>query len=225
MVVFICTVLRADVMLDDTKHAELMNDTYRTQRLFYDATRKYYLFGRDYLIKNLDAPKNARILEVACGTGRNLAMVARHYPNAKLYGLDISSQMLVSADAKLKDRAMLAEADACDFDPVALFGKGNFDRIILSYSVSMIPDWIGAIEEAVSHLAPDGELHLVDFGDQRGFPQFFRRALRTWLAKFHVTPRTDLEITLKRVAEKIGGTVAHKHLFRRYAQHGIITRL
>jgi len=209
---------------DPQNHAELMNTTYRTQRLFYDATRKYYLFGRDHLIKNLNAPKEARILEVACGTGRNLAMVARQYPQAKLYGLDISSEMLVSAKAKLKDRAVLAEADACAFDPKALFGTAEFDRIILSYSVSMIPDWTTAIEEVASYLAVNGELHVVDFGDQRELPGFFRRGLRRWLAKFHVTPRTNLDVTLQRVAVKLGGTVAHKQLLRRYAQHAVLKR-
>ncbi|HEY0281515.1 MAG TPA: hypothetical protein VGC27_02700 [Rhizomicrobium sp.] len=32
-------------------HAALMDEIYRHQRYVYDLTRKYYLFGRDRLIK------------------------------------------------------------------------------------------------------------------------------------------------------------------------------
>ncbi|MEL6425544.1 MAG: class I SAM-dependent methyltransferase [Pseudomonadota bacterium] len=204
-------------------HAALMNGIYRRQRVIYDATRKYYLLGRDHLIRELDADPDARILEVACGTGRNLELVSRRYPGRPLFGLDISSEMLVSAEAKLKGRAILAEADATDFDPQALFGVETFDRIILSYSISMIPDWQGALRSAASHLAPEGRLHVVDFGDQGGLPGWFGGLLRSWLAKFHVSPREDLPEVLARIAHETGGEVTHTTLYRRYAQYAVLT--
>ncbi|MEO0865827.1 MAG: class I SAM-dependent methyltransferase, partial [Pseudomonadota bacterium] len=42
-----------------------------------------------------------RMLELGCGTGRNLAQVGRRWPRAALFGLDISQEMLVAARAKL----------------------------------------------------------------------------------------------------------------------------
>jgi S-adenosylmethionine-diacylgycerolhomoserine-N-methlytransferase len=57
--------------------AELMNRTYRHQRHIYDVTRKYYLFGRDRLIARLDPPAGGRVLEIGCGTARNLIAAAR----------------------------------------------------------------------------------------------------------------------------------------------------
>ena len=60
------------------QHSELMNATYRRQRWIYDATRKYYLFGRDHLIKTLDPPEGGTVLEIACGTGRNLQMIQQN---------------------------------------------------------------------------------------------------------------------------------------------------
>src|SRR5947199_9092708 len=82
-------------------HAELMDGVYRWQRHIYDLTRKYYLLGRDRLIAGLDVPPEGTVLEVGCGTGRNLVLVARRYPKSRLYGLDISSEMLRSASASL----------------------------------------------------------------------------------------------------------------------------
>ena len=53
-------------------HAALMDRVYRRQRHIYDFTRKYYLFGRDRLIDAMQPKPGARILEVGCGTARNL---------------------------------------------------------------------------------------------------------------------------------------------------------
>ncbi len=205
-------------------HAALMNTVYKRQRLIYDATRKYFLFGRDYLIQHLDAAPEARILEVACGTGRNLDLISRKYPKARLYGFDISSEMLVSARAKLGNKAELAEGDATDFTAKDLFGVDGFDRIILSYSISMIPDWQTALRQAVANLAPGGEVHVVDFGDQGELPGWFARMLRNWLAKFHVTPRGDFIEVMDRLATESGGTAECRFLFRRYAQYGVLKK-
>lgn len=188
-------------------HAALMDEVYRGQRHIYDFTRKYYLFGRDTLIAGLDARPGMRVLEVACGTGRNLAKVAKAWPGVRLFGLDISSEMLKSARAALGDDARLGEGDACAFDPQTLLGEPAFERIVLSYSLSMIPDWQGALKHAAGQLAPGGSLHLVDFGDLGGLPGPFRRALRAWLAKFHVAPRTDLPIVAAAVAATRGLTL------------------
>lgn len=185
-------------------HAALMDEVYRGQRHIYDFTRKYYLFGRDTLIAGLDARPGMRVLEVACGTGRNLAKVAKAWPGVRLFGLDISSEMLKSARAALGADARLGEGDACAFDPQTLLGEPAFERIVLSYSLSMIPDWQGALSHAAGQLAAGGALHVVDFGDLAGLPRPFQRALRAWLAKFHVAPRTDLPLVAAEVAAARG---------------------
>ncbi|MAC78349.1 MAG: SAM-dependent methyltransferase [Rhodobacteraceae bacterium] len=208
-------------MTDSTDiHGTLMDDIYRHQRRIYDVTRKYYLLGRDRLIDRIDAPPGARVLEIACGTGRNLDLIGRRYPDCTLYGLDISSQMLASARAKLGARATLAQGDACAFDPETLFGQAQFDRVVLSYSLSMIPDWQGAVAEALRHVAPGGRLLIVDFGDQVALPRAFRTLLRAWLAKFHVSPREDLQTVLHGLG---AASVDHTWLYRRYAQMAVVT--
>jgi len=125
-------------MSDSAAHAALMNGIYAKQRRIYDLTRKYYLLGRDRLIEDLAVPDGGRVLEVACGTGRNLAKIGARYPRAELYGFDISSEMLINARQTLGDRARLAEGDATDFDPQAMFGVPGFDRVVISYALSMI---------------------------------------------------------------------------------------
>lgn len=170
-----------------------MDRVYGSQRHIYDLTRKYFLFGRDRVIEALDAQPGQAVLEIGCGTGRNLHKIALAWPGVSLHGLDISAEMLKNARAKLGDDASLGLGDATRFDSRALFGRDGFDRVVLSFALSMIPDWQAAIAQAAAALAPGGSLHIVDFGDLGGLPAALRRVLRAWLAHFHVTPRIDLE--------------------------------
>lgn len=202
--------------------AGLMDAMYRHQRHIYDASRKYYLLGRDRLIARLDPPPGGTILEIGCGTGRNLIAIARAYPGRACYGLDVSSAMLATARqsverAGMSDRVVLEQADATAFDPQALFGQAGFDRIVISYALSMIPPWQGVVEEALRRLSPGGELHIVDFGDQRDLPGPFRAVLNRWLALFHVTPRGELAAVLDEVARAAGASVATEALYGGYA--------
>jgi S-adenosylmethionine-diacylgycerolhomoserine-N-methlytransferase len=209
-------------------HAALMDGTYRWQRHIYDLTRKYYLLGRDRLINGLDAPAGAAILELGCGTGRNLVMAARRYPDSRLYGLDISAEMLATAQRSIEGRALtsriqFAQGDATRFDPEALFGVARFDRIFVSYSLSMIPGWENTVSAALGALKPEGSLHIVDFGQQEGLPRWFRGLLHAWLAKFHVTPRDTLREVLESESARIGASPCFETLYRGYAALAVVT--
>jgi S-adenosylmethionine-diacylgycerolhomoserine-N-methlytransferase len=203
-------------------HGAQMDRVYRGQRHIYDLTRKYYLLGRDRLIDELAPPVGGRILEIGCGTGRNLIAAARCWPGARLYGIDISGEMLKRARASiaragLSRRISVAQADATGFDPERLFGIGPFDRIFQSYTLSMIPDWPGSMREAVRHLPPHGSLHIVDFGQQEELPGWWRAALHGWLARFHVEPRATLIETARDIANEAGGALSVTRLYRGYA--------
>lgn len=184
-------------------HSRLMDRVYRHQRHIYDLTRKYYLLGRDRLIHDLDLSKGQSLLEVGCGTGRNLAVVADHYPATRLFGLDISSAMLETARAKLEGLPVdvtLRELDASRFVP-GDFDEPGFDRILISYALSMIPDWERTVAASLAALKPGGSLHIADFGQQAGLPRWFGHMLRAWLRQFHVTPRAELESVLRSMIE------------------------
>jgi S-adenosylmethionine-diacylgycerolhomoserine-N-methlytransferase len=208
-------------------HAQRMDRMYRTQRHFYDLTRKYYLFGRDTLIRGLDVPAGGSVLEIGCGTGRNLALIGRRFPQARLFGLDISAEMLVSAEAKLgrpgRTKTVLRVADATDFQP-SEFGETGFDRIVISYALSMIPDWEKSIDAAIAALNPGGSLHIADFGQQERLPRLFQRLLQVWLKRFHVTPREAMVTVLTANAARFGDAVDFRPIGRGYAWLFVYTR-
>jgi S-adenosylmethionine-diacylgycerolhomoserine-N-methlytransferase len=208
--------------------AALMDRMYRPQRRIYDLTRKHYLLGRDETIDALLPPPGSHVLEICCGTGRNLIRASRLYPQARFYGMDISSVMLDEAKAKAAGSRsaapiLFAEGDATNFDAQALFGVARFERIFISYALSMIPAWREALAHAFELLTPQGELHVVDFGDQAGLPLWFRVALARWLACFHVQPRRELAGEFAAQAQARGLAHRHKALYRGYAFHEAAT--
>ena len=210
-------------------HKGLMDGVYRYQRHIYDLTRKYYLLGRDGLIADLDVPAGGAVLEIGCGTGRNLIAVGKAWPRAALYGVDISEAMLATArgcvaKAGIGDRVTLAQGDACGFDAQALFGRASFDRVFISYALSMIPDWEAALRQAARCVAPGGRLEIVDFGQQERLPGLWKRARCGWLGAFHVSPRAGRQAAVERLALDVGGVAQSRALYRGYAVRGGLIR-
>jgi S-adenosylmethionine-diacylgycerolhomoserine-N-methlytransferase len=217
-------------MSDFAAPDELMDRIYRRQRHVYDFTRKYYLLGRDRLIRRLAPPAGSRVLEIGCGTARNLIVAARAYPDVHFFGIDISTEMLETARRLVEREGLasdirLARADAAMFDPALLFGVPGFSRIFVSYSLSMMPGWQAVLDRALGWLAPGGELHVVDFGGQERLPGWFRLGLRLWLGLFHVTPRDALESELTLLGLRAGALTVFERPFRGYAQYAICRRL
>jgi S-adenosylmethionine-diacylgycerolhomoserine-N-methlytransferase len=199
-----------------------MDRQYRWQRHIYDLTRLPYLLGRDELIAELRPPSGAHVLEIGCGTGRNLIRVARTYPGVECFGIDVSNVMLDTArrsirSAGLEGRIRLAQADAVTADPARLFGVQSFDRVMISYALSMIAPWRQALAHLVSLLGPQGCLCLVDFGDQAAMPAWFRALLFRWLGWFHVSARIDLKPELERLAHTADLELQVCDLYRGYA--------
>ena len=210
--------------------AHHMDGIYKYQRYIYDATRKYYLLGRDRLLDNLHPAAHQTVLEIGCGTGRNLILAARRYPDARFYGFDISNEMLDTARrsidrAGFSDRITVAQGDASAFDTQEMFGIAGADRVFISYALSMIPPWRESIDASLAAVATNGSLHIVDFGQQDGWPTWFKAMLFAWLDKFTVYPRAELEAELTTRAEKAGFNLKYQRLYRGYADYAVLQHL
>ena len=201
---------------------EKMDRMYRHQRYFYDLTRKYYLLGRDRLISELNAQQGETVLEIGCGTGRNLAILARRYPKTEFFGLDASAVMLKSAEAKISGKELSnvevknALADDFSFDKTFMQLE-PFDTIFFSYSISMIPTWKESIANALANLKEGRSIYIVDFYDQRELPAPFRRLLKGWLKKFHVKYPRELIPHLKSLEKRGEGKLSVKSIYKSYS--------
>jgi S-adenosylmethionine-diacylgycerolhomoserine-N-methlytransferase len=209
--------------------ARHMDGIYEYQRYIYNATRKYYLLGRDRLIGELQPDGGSTVLEIGCGTGRNLIHAAKCCPNARFIGFDISQSMLKTARtsiarAGLSDRIDVYHADATAFDLSSLCGEAHVGRVFISYTLSMIPAWRQVLPRALEAAAPGGRLYILDFGQQEALPRWFKAVLFTWLRQFSVHPRAELKPELAKLTSGTGATLEFRRWYRGYADFAVITK-
>ena len=199
-----------------------MDAMYRYQRSIYDVTRKFYLLGRDQLLDKIHVSAGQTVAEIGCGTGRNLEILARRYPEGSFFGLDASAEMLLTARTKIDRTGIgnisLRPALAEEFDHNETFGLSEpFDVIFFSYSISMIPPWRESIDRAIANLKPGGKMYIVDFYDQRDLPRWFSALLKAWLRRFHVQFWRELIPFLFQLDRTGAGRLELNSVARRYA--------
>ena len=188
-----------------------LNKLYRVQRHFYDVTRRFFLFGRDELLRQMNVQPGESVLEVGCGTGRNLLKLSGLAPKAKLYGLDAADEMLKTAAAKFDARdkqkeIILRQGLAEEFSYGETFRLDEpFDKIFISYSLSMFPKWREALLNSLENLKAGGDLYIVDFWDGSGLPLWFNRLRIWWLRLFKVYYRPGFLGFLKELQEEGAG--------------------
>ncbi len=212
-------------------HGALMDRIYRRQRYIYDLTRRYFLLGRDTLIERMQVKAGDRVLEIGCGTARNLIHLARRYPSVELFGIDASSEMLKSARLKatragIQNRIQVEYCLAEEFSPGTIFGSTEpFDTVFFSYSLSMIPEWQAALDRGLFNLRTGRSLWVVDFWDQGGLPNWFAGILQRWLSLFHVHYRPELLGYFRELERRGLVTLSIEPLYRRYAYLAKLTKI
>jgi S-adenosylmethionine-diacylgycerolhomoserine-N-methlytransferase len=163
-----------------------MSRYYAWQSRVYDATRWAFLFGRDAILDELDLRSGDTVVEVGCGTGRNFEGVLRRIgPSGNLIAVDCSQPMLRRCRSRIQKNAwrnVLLEDQ--EYGARRVTG-GQADVVLLSYSLSMIPDWGEVLCRAREELRPGGRIGVVDFcmDSQAWSARVFAR----WMAHNHVT--------------------------------------
>lgn len=181
-------------------HAQRMESFYGGQAQNYDDFRKRLLQGREALWQTLPRPAQGVWVDMGGGTGANLENFGDSIHQLKsVYVVDLSTSLLGVATDRARQRGwnnvQAVAADATTFCPP----EGYADVVTFSYSLTMIPDWFAAIENAYRILKPGGLIGVVDFYVSRKFPAeglkrhgWFARALwPTWFATDNVFPSPD----------------------------------
>jgi S-adenosylmethionine-diacylgycerolhomoserine-N-methlytransferase len=199
-----------------------MDRMYAPQLRIYDATRRWYLLGRNTMLRNIQPSPGESVLEIGCGTGRNLLWLAARHPSVRVLGADISPVMLSAATSSalargLAGRLTLAAVAAESLDVRRAFGCDHVDHVVFSYSLSMMPDWQAALGRGFEALRPGGRLHAVDFWDLGDWPAAARVGMRRWLSLFGVHCSTERCNHVVDRARAHGSHVAITPIAGRYA--------
>ena len=178
---------------EQNKH---MQQYYKLQSKIYDATRWSFLFGRRSIIKQLPIPKDsqATILEIGCGTGYNLAYIAKLYPNVKLIGLDISKDMTDLARKNTKQYAERVKIITAPYTTDHDLFQEAVDIVLFSYSLTMInPQWKDLILQAKKDLKVGGFIAVTDFHDSKN--KWFKKHMSNHHVRMdgHLPPLLDQE--------------------------------
>lgn len=142
-------------------HASRLAGFYGPQAGDYDRFRERLLVGRRELVDWLDLAPGCRVVEFGAGTGRMLDYYRdRVEALAAVDLVDLCEPLLPQARRRATGlgKVTVHAADACTWQPAQ-----PADRVYFSYSLSMIPDWYRAIDNAWECLAPGGRIGVVDF--------------------------------------------------------------
>ena len=152
-------------------HEERLENFYSGQANGYDAFRKRLLHGREELFSSLPSTPGGIWVDMGAGTGENAEKWGSRLADfSKVYLVDLSSSLLKIADQRVADRGWTnthtVHADATQFVP----DEQQVDIVTFSYSLTMIPDWFQAVDQAVRILKPGGTIGIVDFFVARKWP-------------------------------------------------------
>ncbi|QDU87634.1 Ubiquinone/menaquinone biosynthesis C-methyltransferase UbiE [Pirellulimonas nuda] len=181
-------------------HQERLDSFYGGQADDYDAFRKRMLHGREALFAKVDPPEGGVWLDLGSGTGSNAELMADRLPKlggAKL--VDLSTKLLAVANKRIEGHGWTNVEAVCS-DVTNLDQPDNsVDLVTFTYSLTMIPDWFGAVNEAYRVLKPGGTIGVADFFIARKYPHeghkehsFFTRSFwPVWFSMDNVYPSAD----------------------------------
>ena len=181
-------------------HAERMESFYGDQAEGYDDFRKRLLKGREELWQQLPKDEGCIWVDLGGGTGANIENFGDSISNPeKIYVIDLSTSLLKIASDRFAKKGWTnvetVEADATTYCPP----QGYADVVTFSYSLTMIPNWFAAIENAYKILKPGGHIGVADFYISHKWPAeslkrhrwFTRTIWPPWFATDNVFPSPD----------------------------------
>ncbi len=147
----------------------------------------------------LNALDPGRILEIGVGTGLALP---RYKPEHRITGIDLSPDMLARARSRVEHQKLgnvdqLAEADATRL----AFPDHSFDAAVAMFLITVVPDPIAVLAEAVRVVRPGGRIVLANHFSAESGP---RAAFERWLSRYSAALGWNPEFPVARVLGQPG---------------------
>ena len=126
----------------------------------YDESRRYASLRKSYpkIVAEVLKKPFKTVLDIGCGTGALLLMIHEQHKSAKLFGVDISEEMIKVAQAKLGSTADLRVSESEKLP----FKSGSFDLVLGTFSFHHHPNPTTVFKEIRRVLSPEGRLIMAD---------------------------------------------------------------
>jgi ubiquinone/menaquinone biosynthesis C-methylase UbiE len=143
--------------------------TYRKSAKHYDITSRLYpvpgypqVAQRLRTVQALGLRPGASVVDVACGTGLNFALLEQAIgPGGRIVGVDLTDAMLDQARERIKangwDNISLVQSDAAEFE-----FPPQVDAILSTYALSQVPDCAAVIAHGAAALSAGGRWAVLD---------------------------------------------------------------
>jgi demethylmenaquinone methyltransferase/2-methoxy-6-polyprenyl-1,4-benzoquinol methylase len=116
-----------------------------------------------FLVSNLHLSGEARVLDMATGTGAVALKVARG-PAAGIVGADVTRPMLMQAKARAERAGISHRLELAECTAEAIpFADGAFDAVIFTYLLRYVSDVPSTLRELARVLKPGGAMLSLDF--------------------------------------------------------------
>ena len=113
-------------------------------------------------VDRLDLRPGEHVLEIGCGTGRNLPYLSKAVgPHGHVYGVDLSPGMLARARA-LCDRNHWRNVELIESDAANYRAPAALDGVMFGLSYNTMPHHLLVLREAWAQLRPGGRLVIMD---------------------------------------------------------------
>ncbi len=151
----------------------------------YDAMNRILSLGIDQrwrkrTARALELRENARVLDLATGTGDLALEIVRQQPSAHVIGVDPSLKMLEVGREKVARRGAGERIELQVGDAEALpFGDGEFDGVCIAFGIRNVPDRARALREMARVTRPGGRVAVLELSEPNG-------GLLAPFARFHV---------------------------------------
>lgn len=136
-----------------------LDSFYKRQAPFYDITRQFILFNYKEAVDALELKEWDLVYDIACGTGKNIPFLLKKLHADQIYGWDYSHHLLGQAQKKYPWVHFIH----ADVTQKLSNHYPQPDKIICSYSLSMIEDRKKAIKVMYDTLKSWWKIVLLDF--------------------------------------------------------------
>jgi ubiquinone/menaquinone biosynthesis C-methylase UbiE len=153
--------------IDSTR--EHLIATYRKKAKHYDLTSRLYpapgypqRTQRLRAVQALGLREGACVVDMACGTGLNFALIERVIgPSGRILGVDLTDAMLAQAQDRIEasgwSNVTLVQSDAVEFD-----FPDEVDAILSTYALSQVPECAEVIARGAAALSGGGRWAVLD---------------------------------------------------------------
>ena len=169
----------------------------------YDLINRIISLGFDVgwrrrMAEAIQAPPDARILDLATGTGDVALAIVKQYPDANVVGIDVCEDMMVIGREKVARKGFASRIELKKGNAQHLeFEDKSFDAATCAFGIRNVADRGKALRELLRVMKPGGRVAIIE-------PSKPRNALFMHIFNFY----------FNNVVLLIGGRMAHRNAYK-----------